>query len=182
MILCITPNPAVDHTLLLPGLTAGHVHRAEAVFVAAGGKGLNVARVIRTLGGESLCMGFAGGHAGRLLADLARREGLNSLWTQVDAETRTCTILVPANGDATVINEPGLPVSVSDWERLRDDIRSSISTNDLVCISGSWPPRSSAAELQGLFEMLIGAARQVWVDTSGFALNTVLSCPGLCVK
>lgn len=182
MILCITPNPAIDRTLLLPGLTAGNVHRAETAIVAAGGKGLNVARVIRILGGEALCMGFTGGHAGRLLADLAQREGLNSLWTWVDSETRTCTILVPANGDATVINEPGLPVSGSDWERLREDIRSSVSENDLVCISGSWPPQSSAAELQGLFEILMGAVRQVWVDTSGFALNTVLSCPGLCVK
>jgi 1-phosphofructokinase family hexose kinase len=182
MILCLTPNPAIDRTLLLPGLTAGNVHRAETVIVAAGGKGLNVARAIHTLGGESLSMGFTGGHTGRLLADLAQWEGLKSLWTWVDSETRTCTILVPASGDATVINEPGLPVSGSDWERLREDMRRSVSANDLVCISGSWPPQSPASELQGLFEMLIGAARQVWVDTSGFALNTVLSCPGLCVK
>src|SRR5512140_2395370 len=147
MILCLTPNPAIDRTLLLPGLTAGNVHRAETVIVAAGGKGLNVARAIRTLGGKSLSMGFTGGHAGRLLADLAQREGLDASWTWVDSETRTCTILVPASGDATVINEPGLPVSDLDWERLREDIRSSFAGNDLMCISGSWPPQSPAAEL-----------------------------------
>src|SRR5512138_1568438 len=94
MILCLTPNPAIDRTLLLPGLTAGNVHRAETVIVVAGGKGLNVARVIRTLGGEPLCMGFTGGHAGRLLADLAQNEGLNSCWTWTDSETRTCAIFI----------------------------------------------------------------------------------------
>src|SRR5512133_1720831 len=102
MIICITPNPAIDRTLLLHSLTVGDVHRAENVIVVAGGKGLNVARAIRTLGSEPLCMGFTGGHAGRLLADLAQKEGLNSLWTWTDVETRTCTILVPANGEATV--------------------------------------------------------------------------------
>lgn len=182
MILCLTPNPAIDRTLTLPSLSVGDVHRAEKVFVAAGGKGLNVARVIRTLGGEVLCMGFAGGHAGHLLADLAQNEELNSLWTWTGVETRTCTILVPANGDATVINEPGLPVSGSDWKRLRRDIRKSMLNSNLVCISGSWAPQAPADELRAVFGMLVEAGKQVWVDTSGSSLKTALECPGLCIK
>lgn len=182
MIVCITPNPAIDRTVLLPSLTVGNVHRAEKVIVAAGGKGLNVARAIRTLGGESLCMGFTGGHAGRLLADLAQNEGLNSSWTWVDSETRTCTILISPNGDATVVNEPGLPVSKSDWERLGGDILRCIPSGNLVCISGSLPPQSSAEEMQGLLSMLADSGKQVWVDTSGAALNAALNCPGVCIK
>ncbi len=64
MILCITPNPAVDRTILLPSLVVGRIHRAQNILVAEGGKGLNVARTIRRLGGEPLCMGFLGGHNG----------------------------------------------------------------------------------------------------------------------
>ncbi len=79
MILCITPNPAIDRTLIVPNLALGKIHRAQQLIVAAGGKGLNVARAVRTLGGESLCMGFAGGHPGHLLADLAQNEGINFL-------------------------------------------------------------------------------------------------------
>ena len=52
MILCITPNPAIDRTLLVPNLVLGDVHRAQEVIVAAGGKGLNVARTIQRLGGQ----------------------------------------------------------------------------------------------------------------------------------
>ncbi len=182
MIICITPNPAIDRTLMLPNLVVGDVQRAQDVIVAAGGKGLNVARAIRTLGGESLCMGFAGGHAGRLLADLAQNEGLNSFWTWIDSETRTCTILVSPNGDATEIDEPGLPVSKLDWQRLREDVRRPISSGKLVCISGSLPPQSSADELQELLSMLVDLGRHVWVDTSGAALNTSLGYPGICVK
>ncbi|MCI0555174.1 MAG: 1-phosphofructokinase family hexose kinase [Anaerolineae bacterium] len=182
MILCITPNPAIDRTIILPGLVLGNVYRAQKSIVAAGGKGLNVARAIRTLGGESLCMGFAGGYAGRLLAELAQNEGLHSSWTWTNAETRTCTILVAQNADATVINEAGAPVSKSDWKKLREDVHKHISSAGLVCVSGSFPPDSSVEDLQELLSMLVDSGRQVWMDTSGAALSTVLTYPGICIK
>jgi len=182
MILCITPNPAIDRTILVPDLILGNVHRAQQTIVAAGGKGLNVARTIRTLGGEPLCMGLAGGHAGRLLAELAQNEGLNSFWTWTASETRTCTILVPQNGDATVINEPGLPDSKSDWEQLQQDVSKHISSSQLICISGSFPPNSSADDLYGLLSIMVEAGKQVWVDTSRAALDAVLDYPSVGVK
>lgn len=182
MILCVTPNPAIDRTLILPGLVPGNVHRAQRIIVAAGGKGLNVARTLHTLGGEPLCMGFAGGHSGRLLADLAQNDGLKSAWTWIDSETRTCTILVAGDGDATVINEPGASVSTADWERLREDIHKQLSAVSLVCISGSLPPDSSASDFLGVLNLPVHAGKQVWVDTSGPALQTALAQPGICIK
>jgi 1-phosphofructokinase family hexose kinase len=182
MILCITPNPAIDRTIILPSLILGSVHRAQKSFVAAGGKGLNVARTIRILGGEPLCMGFAGGHSGRLLADLAQNEGFHAAWTWTSSETRTCTILVSQNGDATVINEPGMPVATSDWGQLRHDIQRQLPSVGLVCISGSLPPNSSVEDLQRVLSLLVKSSKQVWVDTSGTALNAALSYPDICIK
>lgn len=182
MILCITPNPAIDRTLILPSLVPGEVHRVQQVIVAAGGKGLNVARAIRTLRGEPLCMGFAGGYVGRLLADLAQKEGLTSSWTWTEAETRTCTILISNSGDATVINEPGLPVTTSDWKQLQLDVKEQVSMAGLVCLSGSLPPDASREDWQGFLNMLVDTGKQVWVDTSGGTLHTVLAYSNLCVK
>ena len=182
MILCITPNPAIDRTLLLPDLVLGEVHRAQKVIVAAGGKGLNVARTIHKLGGELLCMGFVGGHHGRLLAELAKNEDLNSSWTWINTETRICTILVTQTGDATVINEPGMPISTSDWERLQENVRKHIFSVSLACISGSIPPNSSAEDLLGLLRVLIDARKQVWVDTSGSILKSLITYPNICLK
>ena len=182
MILCITPNPAVDRTLILPLLIPGEVHRAEKVILAAGGKGLNVARAIRLLGGESLCMGFLGGHSGQLLADLAQKEGLHAAWTWVEAETRAATILVSPPGDATLINEPGAPVTSSSWKRLQKNVRHSMSLARIACISGSLPPGSSAADLHGVLSILVDSGKQVWVDTSGAALKTALTHPNVCIK
>jgi 1-phosphofructokinase family hexose kinase len=182
MILCITPNPAIDRTLTVSNLALGNVHRAQQIIVAAGGKGLNVARAVRILGGKSSCMGFVGGHSGRLLADLAQSEGLNSSWTWTDSETRTCTILVSQNGDATEIDEPGLPVSAADWTRLRGEVQKHLSSFDLICVSGSLPPNSSIDNLRALLTMLTDAGKQVWVDTSGASLDAVLNCHDICIK
>jgi len=182
MILCITPNPAIDRTIILPRLIPGEVHRAKKVIVAAGGKGLNVARAIRILGGDALCLGFAGGHAGHLLADLAQAEGLISSWTWTTSETRTCTILISEEGHATEIDEAGLPVSNSDWKALRQGVSNHLSSAHLVCISGSLPVDSSTDDLQELLNKPIHSGKQVWVDTSGAALRRVLRLPDLCVK
>jgi 1-phosphofructokinase family hexose kinase len=182
MILCITPNPAIDRTLIVPNLALGNVYRAQQLIVAAGGKGLNVARAIRILRGEPLCLGFAGGHSGQLLAELAQSEGLNSSWTWTDFETRTCTILVSQNGDATEIDEPGLSVSAADWSRLRAEVQKHLSSAGLICVSGSLPPNSSADDLRELLTMLIDAGKQVWVDTSGASLDAILNYPDICIK
>jgi tagatose 6-phosphate kinase len=163
-------------------LVTGGVQRATQVIIAAWGKGMNVARVLRILAGEALWMGFAGGHSGRLLTDLAQAAGLNVSWTWTDSETRTCIILVSQDGDATEIDEPGLPVSKSDWKRLQQDVHKQIVSANLVCVSGSLPPHSSADHLQGLLRMLVNAGKQVWVDTSGTALDTALTCPGVWIK
>ena len=182
MIICITPNPAVDRTLILPYLIPGEVHRAERVIIAAGGKGLNVARSIRTLGSDPLCMGFVGGHAGHLLSELAEAEGLKSSWTRVSAETRSCVILIASNDDATVINEPGAPVTPSDWQQFQMDVSQYISKASMVCLSGSLPPNSSPNDFRRLMEILVQSGKPVWVDTSGAALDAALVQPGVCIK
>lgn len=182
MILCITPNPAIDRTLLVPNLTLGNVHRAQQTIVAAGGKGLNVARAIHTLGGKSLCLGFLGGHSGRLLADLAKNEGLSSSWTWTNSETRACTILVRQDADATEIDEPGTPISAADWSHLREEVQRHLLAVGSICVCGSLPPHSSVNDLRELLSMLVDTGKQVWVDTSGAALNAVLNFPGICIK
>ena len=182
MILCLTLNPAIDRTLLIPNFSLGNVHRAQDIIVAAGGKGLNVARTIRILGGEPLCMGFVGGHSGRLLADLAQKEGLYSSWTWTDSETRTCTILITQSGDATVINEPGMPVSIADWKRLQEDVQEQLPLVNFISVSGSLPLNSSTQDLSELLSSLVDSGKQVWVDTSGMALKTALAYPQLCIK
>ena len=178
MILCVTPNPAIDRTLLVPRLRPGEVHRATRAIVAAGGKGLNVARGVKILGGRPLAMGLLGGHSGRLLADLATADGLAVRWTLFDGETRTSVIVVTEAGDATVINEPGPVLTPADWSRFVDDVTTQARQADVVCLCGSLPRGVPADAPTDLIQGVVATRRPLWVDTSGQWLRRAISaCP-----
>ena len=182
MILCVTPNPAIDRTLQVDALHVGEVHRATRVLSTAGGKGINVARTVRTLGGEPFCLGLVGGHTGNLLADLAKQEGLSAYWTYMQGETRTCMIVTQPVQDATLINEPGVDVSVEECAAFVADVEAYAAQAELICISGSLPPGFSLDLFESLLKSLAARGRPVWVDTSKRALKTALGVRGLNIK
>ncbi len=182
MILCVTPNPAIDRTLHVDSLRAGEVHRAEKTLAAAGGKGLNVARTILALGGSPLCMGLVGGHAGNLLAELAECEGLSAHWTRIKNETRTCIILVERGRDATVVNERGAEVIADECQTFLRDVWTQAERTKLVCVSGSLPPGFSLENFSVMLKGLVARGKSVWVDTSGVALKTALGARGVNIK
>lgn len=182
-IVCVTPNPALDRTLTVPDLRLGGVMRAPAARVEAGGKGVNVARALSTLGTEARCMGPLGGASGRILADLAAAEGLDAAWTWCEVETRSCTILVdPVARRTTVINEAGPQMSAGDWGRLRTDILADAARAREICLSGSLPSGVPVEGLAQLCRSLVESGRAPWVDSSGPALAAVLSVGGVRLK
>jgi 1-phosphofructokinase family hexose kinase len=182
-IVCVTPNPAIDRTLVSNGWRAGAAQRPVDVIVAAGGKGLNVARAIRTLGGEPLCLGPLGGHQGRWLADLAQQEALPGAWTWTTHETRTCTIVLdPEVGTSTGWYETGEPLSHEEWTRFSEDVQREAARANLIGFSGSLPPGVAAADFGELLHALSRAGRSVWVDTSGSALATACQIDGIGLK
>lgn len=178
-LLCITPNPALDRTLTVRGFTLGGVSRTGDVLLAAGGKGLNVARAARTLGAEAVCLGILAGHTGRLFAELAEREGLSSAWTWGEGETRCATIIV-SDGGATVVNEQGMTVSEALWEQFTSDVLA--HSGDVICVSGSYPPDVNEDHLTRWFGALAETGKPVWIDSSGMALGAALQTKGINLK
>jgi 1-phosphofructokinase family hexose kinase len=185
MILCLTPNPALDRLLVAPGYRTHEVVRVRESAALAGGKGNNVARAIRTLSPHTpvMCAGFLGGAAGRLVADLAERDGFGAAWTWIEGETRTCTILVdPDSRHSTAVNEAGPTVGAADWARLQNDVVAQAARAECVSVSGSLPPGSPPQALAALLRNVRAAGPAVWVDTSGPALLEALSVSGLHLK
>jgi len=167
VIFVLTPNPALDITYTLPHVTAGEAHRVHDVAQRAGGKGLNVARVLAALGHEVDVGGFLGGGPGRELRRLlAGSSGLRQDWVEVDADARR-TVTVVHDGVATAFNEAGRPVGPESWARLAAQVRERAGSGDVVVVSGSTPPGTQPEE----FAAVITAAREggarTVVDTSG---------------
>lgn len=176
-ILCVTPNVAVDRVLKVPKFNAGGVWRATTTRVSCGGKGVNVARVLRRLGHAPTCAGLVGGESGCRAADGARDEGLASAWTWIDGETRTCVVLVDEAGVTTVVNEPGPTLDENDWPRFVADIRAAARESETACICGSLPPGAPLGAVSQLVNAAAEAGRPVWVDTAGATLADAL-CAG----
>ena len=181
-ILCVTPNVALDRTLRVPGFAAGGVWRARDVHTAAGGKGLNVARALLRLGRPARCTGLVGGDAGQQVAMLAESEGLSAHWTWIDGETRTSVIVVGDHGAATVINEPGPAISVTEWARFTADVAVAAKDCAAVCISGSLPRDYPASGMASLIAAASAPGRPVWLDTSGGALQEAVAAASTCIK
>lgn len=182
MILCVTPNPALDRTLLLERFERGAVLRPQQVIVAAGGKGLNVARSLLALGSTARCTAPLGGHNGRLFADLAAQEGLQGDWTQVPGETRICTILVERDHESTGLYERGEPLEAADWARFQAQVVRSASTAQAVCLCGSLPPELPPQRFAELIAELRCSGVLTWVDTSGAALEAALTAQPRAIK
>lgn len=177
MLLIITPNPALDRTMILPGLRLGAVLRAERVLVMAGGKGLNVARAAKSLGTSLRVCAPLGGLTGQMVAEAAAAEGLEGRWSWHQAgETRTCVLLIdPQGDDTTALNERGPVLAAYDWQGLVETILSASVGCKLATISGSLPPGITPNKLGDLIEGLEALGLSALVDTSGLALNAAIA-------
>jgi 1-phosphofructokinase len=177
MLLIITPNPALDRTMIIPGLRLGALLRAERVLVAAGGKGLNVARAAKALGMSLRVCAPLGGLTGQMVAEAAAAEGFEGRWSWHQAgETRTCVLLVdPEGDDTTALNERGPVLAAYDWQGLVETILSASVGCKMATISGSLPPGITADKLGDLIEGLEAFGLNVLVDTSGLALIAAIA-------
>ena len=182
-ILCVTPNAALDRTMVVPDFTIGHISRIEGAIAAPGGKGLNVARAVQILGGKPLAMGLLGGHTGRMVAAMVEEAGYEAAWTRFDGETRTCTIIANREGESTVINESGR-IRPSDWRALADDICRKAERDDVsaVCLCGSIPLGAPGDAPIELIRRLKAIGARVWVDSSKTALANAIQAKPFAIK
>ena len=182
-IICVTPNAALDRTMVVPDFAIGHISRIDRAIAVPGGKGMNVARAVKILGGAPLAMGLLGGHTGRMIAALWAEAGLEAEWTSFDGETRTCTIIANSEGVSTVINESGL-ITPADWKALADDICRAAERDDVsaVCLCGSLPLGAPADAPGQLIARLKMMGARVWVDSSRAALRNAIRAKPFAIK
>lgn len=162
----VTPNPAVDVTYEVPEPRWHEVNRVARVTRRAGGKGINVAQVLRTIGVDVRATGFVGGHLGAELHDLLGSAGISQDWVSVDGQTRSTTAVYSEAG-TTLLNEPGPTVGAEDWAKLANTTVDGLASGDVLVMSGSCPPGTTAADVTDLLTKARAAGATVLVDTSG---------------
>jgi len=179
MILVVSPNLAVDATLEVETLQPGEVHRARRVRRQAGGKGVNFARALRSLGplglpeDPPLVIGFAGGRAGESIREGLEREGIAFELVPFRGESRTCTIVLDREGGATVVNEAG--PEIEDASGLLSTFESLLEKSRAVAFMGSLPPGLPSGVYASMIARARERGRRSILDTSGEALRCGLA-------
>ena len=141
MIITVTLNPAVDQNLELERLTPGDTNRVLDSRIDPGGKGINVSRVLRELGRESLAAGLASGSLGRFIEHSLLEQGILCDFVHTRGQTRTnLTVLDETAHETTVLSYRGPEVDPRHMQTLETRLRRFISAGDWLVVAGSIPP------------------------------------------
>ena len=162
MIITVTLNAAIDKSLSVPNFRLGRRHRTVEQRTMAGGKGVNVARTLKTLGQPVIATGFAGGATGTHIVDELTQESILNDFVRIREESRTNTaVLDPTNGETTEINERGPAVSEKEVELFRDKLLYLARGAAIVVFAGSLPHAVDS----GLYASLIRELQKLGVTT-----------------
>lgn len=175
MIVTLTPNPAIDISTSVEQVLPIRKLRCTAARRDPGGGGINVARVVRRLGGEVAAIFPAGGATGKLLQRLVDREGVRSISISVTEETREdFTVLEQHSGKQYRFVLPGAELSEIEWSTCLSRLQEMQSIPAYVVGSGSLPPGAPEDFYARMAQIAKARGSKAIVDTSGSALVKVL--------
>lgn len=182
MIVTFTPNPSIDLTYDLGVLHPGEINRAVDLHQHAGGKGINVARVLIANGVPALAVMPTGSRDGRRLTDLLGEHGVRAVTVPVSGDIRTNVTLAEGNGVTTKINATGPTLTEPEVTAMLAALEEQLRLGpDLLVGAGSLPPGAGT----DLFVKIAQLARRhevpMALDTSGEPLRAAVAAGGLQV-
>lgn len=175
LIVTLTPNPAIDISTSVDEIVPFRKLRCTRARRDPGGGGINVARVVRRLGGVASAIYPAGGVAGELLRRLVESEGIRSVAIPAVEETREdFTVLDQKSAQQYRFVLPGLPLSEAEWRACLDALEAVEPAPSFVVCSGSLPPGVPDDFYARAARLAKARGSRVALDTSGKPLAHAL--------
>ena len=180
-IVTLTVNPALDAACIADEVVPMRKVRTRDERYDAGGGGINVARMIRELGGQAVAFYLAGGITGEALGGLIERDGLAAVRVPIAGLTRVShTVYETATGQEFRFTPEGPEVTQAEWRNCLEVL--SVVDGDWFVASGSLArglPADFYAQVGG---MMRERGARVAVDSSGAALHHALQAGVSLVK
>lgn len=171
MIATITLNAAIDKTIEIDSFIPGSVNRVIKSYMEPGGKGINVSKVVKALGGSTIALGFVGGNAGKWINESLSDLEIQTDFVLINQETRTnIKIIDTAKKQITDINDQGKEVEEIWIERLYDKVRFWAEASKVMVFSGSLPQNISFDIYQKLIQVAKEKGCKTILDADGDAL------------
>jgi 1-phosphofructokinase family hexose kinase len=162
VIITVTLNAAIDKTLSVPNFRLGRRHRTVEQTTMAGGKGVNIARALKSLDQPVVATGFAGGPTGTRIVEQLTEESILNDFVRIREESRTNTaVLDPTTGEQTEINERGPAITAKELEIFVDKLVYLARGAEIVVFAGSLP---RGVEVD-TYALLIREVRKLGVTT-----------------
>ena len=175
-IVTLTINPALDISTSIPRVMKDHKLRCGPSRIDPGGGGVNVARTIHNLGGDTLAIYAAGGLTGATYRQLLEAEGVPSLAVPIAGTTResfTVDETEPGGQYRFVLRGPEF--SEAEWRSCLATLENAIVAGGYVVASGSLPPGVPTDFYAQVAQLAHKHDAHSIVDTSGEALNAALA-------
>lgn len=181
MIYTVTPNPAIDYVVRLRGnLRPGELNRNVSEEIQYGGKGINVSNVLRTLGMDTVALGFVAGFTGEGLEKGLQEMGLTTRFLHLSEGMTRINVKVKA-GEETEINGMGPVIHKEDMERLYEQL-DGLQPGDILVLSGSIPGCLPGDTYERILAKLAGRQILTVVDASGELLVNCLKYSPFLIK
>lgn len=172
MIYTLTLNPALDYDIYMDSFQEGDLNLSKEVNIRAGGKGINVSKLLANLGIKSKALGYTAGFTGDFIKKNLYDEGIESDFVELDGITR---INVKINNNSKETEIAGLsPKITKEAEGKLIEKISKLQKDDILILSGSIPGSIERNIYKKLAEMLPEGTKIV-LDTRGNLLKENLN-------
>ncbi len=172
-IITLTLNPTIDGSASADVVEPVRKIRTTDERYHPGGGGINVARVVQELGGETLAIYLGGGATGAILDDLLRKAGIASKHIAISGYTRIAhTVFERSSGQEYRFVPEGPEISEDEWEACLAALE--VLDFDYVVASGSLPRGLAANAYQRVSAIAVFQNARFILDTSGTALRDTL--------
>lgn len=180
----ITINGTLDRVILVPRLVAGDIHNSGEIVTLPSGKGLNVARTARALGGQLMTTGLVAGQCGQWICALLQEEGIPERFVRLPkGESRISTIIVDLEGrQTTVINDLGPSVPAGAWPAIYPSLIEATRGYPWVALCGASLPGLPASLYVELCREIQARGQRVCLDTREAWLKQALPARPYLVK
>ena len=180
MICTVTFNPSLDYIIRVNGFRTGTINRTTYERIFAGGKGINVSTVLRSLGHASTAYGFTAGFTGQEIRHRLETSGITARF--IEAAEGLSRINVKMKSDEeTEINGRGPVISEADMNRLYSQL-DQLKEGDSLVLSGSIPSGMPETVYMDILKHLDGRGIAVTVDATKDLLVRVLPYHPFLIK
>ena len=180
MIYTVTLNPSIDYVINLKSLNIGQINRVNSENVYPGGKGINVSRVLKTLGYDNVATGFISGFTGDFIINSLCELDVKSDFIKLNNGFTRINVKIKSN-EETEINGGGPHISDEKLKELFDKL-SYLKEDDILILAGSIPSTLSEDLYEKIIKHVENNKVKVVVDATKNLLLNVLKYNPFLIK